>query len=56
MAKKDKKAFKGKEDKVFYFAINKWTWSGYDPDEFLFPGAEFVDGTVEGAIKAGLDA
>lgn len=87
----NKKAFKGEEDKVFYFAeikknffylkrkeygklspvarltytgdmkdwdfaIYKWTWSGYDPDESFFPGAELVDGTVEGAMKAGLEA
>jgi len=38
------------------FAIYKWTREGYDPDEFMFPGAEFVDGTVEGALKAGLEA
>ena len=42
--------------KEWEFAIFKWTWDGYDPDEFFFPGAEFVDGTIEGAMKAGLEA
>jgi hypothetical protein len=28
----------------------------YDPDEWFFPGSEFVDGTLQGAMKAGLEA
>jgi hypothetical protein len=28
----------------------------YDPNEGFFPGVEYVDGTVEGAMKAGLEA
>ena len=42
--------------KKWDFAIFKWTREAYDPDEFLFPGAKFVDGTIEGALKAGLEA
>lgn len=25
-----------------------------DPSEFMFPGAEFVDGSIVGAMKAGM--
>ncbi len=28
----------------------------YDPDEWMFPGSGYLDGTVEGAMKAGLEA
>jgi protein involved in sex pheromone biosynthesis len=42
--------------KKWDFAIFKWTREKYDPDEFMFPGAQFADGTVEGALKAGLEA
>lgn len=38
------------------FAIFKWSREKYDPDEFFFPGAEDLDGTIEGAMKAGLKA
>ncbi len=38
------------------FAIFKWSSERYDPDEWMFPGSELVDGTVEGAMKAGLEA
>jgi len=38
------------------FAIYKFSTEKYDPDEWLFPGAGFVDGTIEGAMKAGLEA
>ncbi|MFH0866610.1 MAG: hypothetical protein V1904_10460 [Bacteroidota bacterium] len=34
------------------FDIFKWSSERYDPDEFMFPGAEFVNGTIEGALKA----
>ena len=34
------------------FAIYKWSSSCYDPDECFFPGEHFVDGTIEGALKA----
>ncbi len=38
------------------FAIFKWSDERYDPDEWFFPGVGFVDGTIEGALKAGLEA
>ena len=36
------------------FAIFKWSTEIYDPEECMFPGSEFVDGTVEGAMMAGM--
>ena len=38
------------------FAIFKYSDERYDPDEWFFGGAEHVDGTVEGAMRAGLEA
>ena len=38
------------------FAIYKYSDERYDPDEWLFPGSGQVDGTIEGAMKAGLEA
>jgi hypothetical protein len=38
------------------FAIFRWSSESYDPNEWMFPGSEHVDGTVEGAMKAGLEA
>jgi len=38
------------------FAIYKYSDERYDEEEWFFPGAEHVDGTVEGAMKAGLEA
>ena len=38
------------------FAIFRWSSERYDPDEWFFPGSELVDGTIEGAMKAGLQA
>ncbi len=38
------------------FAIYKWSSERYDPGEWFFPGFEHVDGTVEGAMMAGLKA
>ncbi len=38
------------------FAIFKWSREIYDPDEWLFPGSQHIDGTIEGAMKAGLEA
>jgi hypothetical protein len=34
------------------FSIYKYSDNGYDPTEWLFPGAEEVDGTIEGAMRA----
>jgi hypothetical protein len=37
-------------------AIYKYSSERYDPEEFWFPGSELVDGTVQGALKAGMEA
>ncbi len=47
--------YTGKMNK-WKFAIYKWTSESYDPDEWFFPGFEFVDGTILGALKAGDEA
>ncbi len=46
--------YNGKMDN-WEFAIYKYSSNAYSPDEF-FPGVEFVDGTIEGAMKAGDEA
>src|SRR5215470_5949711 len=38
------------------FAIYKYSDERYDEEEWFFPGSEHVDGTIEGAMKAGLEA
>lgn len=38
------------------FAIYKYSDERYDPHEWFFPGAALVDGTLEGAMRAGLAA
>ena len=38
------------------FAIYKYSADCYDPEEWFFPGSELVDGTIEGALKAGMEA
>ena len=38
------------------FAIFKYSDERYDAEEWLFPGSEHVDGTIEGAMRAGLEA
>jgi hypothetical protein len=38
------------------FAIYKYSKDRYDPDEWMFTGSDLVDGTIEGAMKAGLQA
>jgi hypothetical protein len=38
------------------FAIFKYSDERYDPDEWMFPGAGHIDGTVEGALKACVEA
>jgi len=35
------------------FAVYKYSRDGYDPEEWMFPGREILDGTIEGALKAG---
>lgn len=47
--------FKGKMDN-WEFSIYKYSTDKYDPEEIFFPGAEYVDGTIEGALNAGLEA
>src|SRR4030042_5213443 len=44
--------FTGRMDK-WKFAIYKWSSESYDPDEWFFPGSNFVNGTIMGALKAG---
>jgi len=36
------------------FAIYKYSVNRYDAEEWFFPGAGEVDGTIEGALNAGL--
>jgi hypothetical protein len=38
------------------FAIFKHSSNRYDPDEFMFPGAAFLNGTIEGAMLCGMKA
>ena len=38
------------------FAIYRHSHNFYDPNEWMFPGAGYADGTVEGAMKAGMEA
>lgn len=37
------------------FSIYKYRSSRYDQDEWFFPGEHLVDGTIKGAMKAGLE-
>ena len=47
--------YKGAMD-AWDFAIYKYSSDRYDPNEWFFPGSELVDGTVEGALRAGTEA
>jgi hypothetical protein len=38
------------------FAIFKYSNGSYDPEEWFFPGSEHLNGTIEGAMKAGRQA
>lgn len=38
------------------FAIYKYSSGTYSPDEFFFPGEDYIDGTVQGAMMCGLKA
>ena len=42
--------------KRWHFAIYKYSSECYDPEEPWFPGAELLDGTVEQALKVGMQA
>ncbi len=37
------------------FAIFRYSREFYDPDEFMFEGAQKLDGTIEGAMRAGIE-
>jgi hypothetical protein len=38
------------------FTIYKYSDGRYDPEEWMFPGTGELDGTIEGAMRAGLKA
>ena len=38
------------------FAIYRHSRNFYDPNEWMFPGAGYVNGTIEGAMRAGMEA
>ena len=38
------------------FAIYKYSKERYDPNEYMFPSFQYINGTIEGALKAGLEA
>ncbi len=38
------------------FAIYKYSDNCYDPEEWFFPGSDKVDGTLQGAMLAGMEA
>ena len=44
------------EMQAWEFAIYKYSTQSYDPEEWFFPGEQHVDGTLEGAMMAGLEA
>jgi hypothetical protein len=46
--------YEGKMDN-WSFAVFKYSNERYDPNEFLFPGSSELDGTIEGALRAGLE-
>ena len=47
--------YTGKIDK-WKFAIFEYSSERYNSQEWFFPGSNFVDGTVKGAMRAGLEA
>jgi hypothetical protein len=47
--------YTGKTDE-WEFAIFKYSDERYDPEEWFFPGSGHVDGSIAGALKAGLEA
>ena len=48
-------AYNGEMDN-WDFAIYKYSSDRYDAEEWFFPGAEHVNGTVVGAMRAGMAA
>ncbi len=47
--------YTGKMD-AWEFAIYKYSWADYSPDECFFPGEDHIDGTLQGAMMCGLEA
>jgi hypothetical protein len=37
-------------------AIYKWSREKYDPEDIWFPGSQYLNGTILGALKAGMEA
>ena len=37
------------------FAVFKYSREFYAPNEWMFPGAEKLDGTIDGALRAGIE-
>jgi hypothetical protein len=46
--------YNGKMDN-WSFAVFRYSREIYDADEFMFPGAEELDGKIEGALRAGME-
>jgi hypothetical protein len=42
--------------KKWEFEIFKWSSETYDSEDLFFPGCEYIDGTIRGAMKAGNEA
>jgi len=42
--------------KNWEFAIYRFSTESYDDHDIFFPGDEYIDGTIEGAMKAGDEA
>jgi hypothetical protein len=38
------------------FAIFKHSINQYDPSEYFFPGTNYLDGSLEGAMRCGMEA
>lgn len=38
------------------FAIYKYSSEQFDKNEYMFPGAQHINGTIEGALNAGMEA
>lgn len=41
--------------KKWDFAVFKYSTEKYDPNEWMFPGQGLLDGTIEGAMRAGME-
>lgn len=39
--------------KKWEFAIYKFSTESFDEEDIFFPGDEYINGTIEGALKAG---